>query len=289
MPQVIVNLTEEEFAAFTQLAQDERRSVEDQVAFYAARSLNRTRQNRKAAAKSWESRRASDASASHMRCTGDADALGSDAVAPSPPSPPSPLPPFSSPTPPSNPPVPTPTPAPTHAHERDGEPLPFSEPLEPPPDDLPDVDLGAETIGKAQGDQPVGQEQGAPRRAQAVPKPKRGVYSPAFEAWWKLRAWGGSKKDAYQEWRGAGLERDDELREKVVAATAAQIEHKAKQQAAGVFVPQWKDAERWLKDERWDDNLEPIEAAPAVAPFRRGAPTPARRVPAPDPKNKYAW
>lgn len=158
------------------------------------------------------------------------------------------------------------------------------------PDDLPDVELEAKPTPEAKSDQPVGQEQGAPPPVRSVPKPKRGVYSPAFEAWWKLRAWGGSKKDAYQEWRGAGLERDDELRDRVVAATAAQIEHKAKQVAAGVFVPQWKDAERWLKDERWDDNLEPIADAPAgLAPFRRGAPTPQRRTTPQDPKNKYAW
>lgn len=106
--------------------------------------------------------------------------------------------------------------------------------------------------------------------SQPAPKPKRGsVYSEEFKAWWKLHEWRGSMLEAFTEWKAAGLERDDELRDRAMAAVVAQIQNKQAVLAAGGFAAPFKDACRWLKYAMWEENLLPIPVSPTgVTPFR---------------------
>lgn len=119
------------------------------------------------------------------------------------------------------------------------------------------------------------------RPARPAPKPRREEYPAAFEAWWTLRPWLGSKGEAFAEWRAAGIHLDDGLRDRVMAAAAAQIANKAAVRAAGGFAAEFKHGMRWLKKSGWLDNLEPV-------PGRAGPPPvpPTRQQ---DPKKKYAW
>lgn len=143
---------------------------------------------------------------------------------PSPPLPSSPPPasPLLPPAPPSNPPTPTPTPT-----------------LTPTPSHAREEGDGLEVL----------------------PGVAEESYSPAFEAWWKLRKWGGPKGQAYTEWKAKGLNREGALRERVMAAVLAQVANKAAVEAAGGFASRFQDGCRWLKYRRWGDNLEDVPAA----------------------------
>lgn len=96
-----------------------------------------------------------------------------------------------------------------------------------------------------------------PRTAKA--KPETGTYSPQFEAWWSLRKWGGSKKEASAEWSKAGIDKHPDLQDRIAKAVIAQIASKATLAAAGSqFVAPFQDGNRWLKNARWEDNIETV-------------------------------
>ena len=99
-----------------------------------------------------------------------------------------------------------------------------------------------------------------------------------FLRWWRVypKKVGGLGKCA-RVWLAAGLEpRASEM----VEAVNRQKEYRGRQQEAGAFVPEWKDAIRWLKDERWTDELPErggggprtdLERMDALAPNLRAA------------------
>lgn len=75
-----------------------------------------------------------------------------------------------------------------------------------------------------------------------------------FLRWWKVypKKVGGLGKCA-SAWLSKGLEQRSQ---EMVDAVNRQKAHRNRQQDAGAFVPDWKDAIRWLKDERWTDELD---------------------------------
>ena len=158
-------------------------------------------------------------------------------------------------------------PNPNHDHDLSpcspNELVPFEEGqppiVEPDPEDLPEARRVA--YGDHQAD--------APRRAEPAPKPKktprRHAYSAAFEAFWATYPGGGSKIKAYEQWLALGLDDDADLQAKVVAGLDAQIADRTR--ANGGFYPEWADAERWIKHQRWTDklrysNIVPIDQKP---------------------------
>lgn len=74
-----------------------------------------------------------------------------------------------------------------------------------------------------------------------------------FLQWWKVypKKAGGLGKCA-KAWLAAGLE---SRAAEMVGVVNKQKEYRGRRQEAGEFVPEWKDAIRWLKDERWTDEL----------------------------------
>ena len=46
---------------------------------------------------------------------------------------------------------------------------------------------------------------------------------------------------------------------KILEALTAQKRNKAGLKAAGQFCPEWPDPQRWIKNERWNDELIPIQ------------------------------
>ena len=63
----------------------------------------------------------------------------------------------------------------------------------------------------------------------------------------------GSKKKALEQFKK--LKPDPELFTKILSAVVAQVENKRELSRRGVFVPAFQHVERWLKNERWNDEL----------------------------------
>lgn len=71
----------------------------------------------------------------------------------------------------------------------------------------------------------------------------------------------GSKKNALAQWKK--LNPDQQLFDEIMAGLIAQIRQKEMQQAAGVFCPNFKHVERWIKDRRWEDEISNRIVKPA--------------------------
>lgn len=87
---------------------------------------------------------------------------------------------------------------------------------------------------------------------QSKVKKSKVIYTPFFESFWKIYPKKNVKKKAFQEWKKI------KPPENVVDLLKKQIEHKEKMRKEKMFVPEWPDPERYIKYERWDDELEPI-------------------------------
>lgn len=92
------------------------------------------------------------------------------------------------------------------------------------------------------------------------PTPKRTkiAYSDSFSRFWFIYPKRTGKKQAFKEWKKSFPP------ENFCDRIQRQIDHKAKMKAAGMFVPEWPDPERYIKHERWDDELEPISRGSPV-------------------------
>lgn len=82
---------------------------------------------------------------------------------------------------------------------------------------------------------------------------KEPAYSLFFETFWKLYPKKNGKKEAYRQWQ-----REAKNEEAIIDGLRKQIEWRAGQ-PAGVFIPEWKDPERWIKGHRWDDELSEMQ------------------------------
>lgn len=174
--------------------------------------------------------------------------------------------------------------APVRVSEVSPDEVPFSEPLEGPDDsDLPEVDRTPPPDSAPPTAPPPA---AGTKKPQAAPKPKRHEYTAAFEAFWKAYPGGGSKVEAFKEWKAAGLERDEALRAIAFQALQAQIDHRAKFAAIGEFHPQWKDAERWIKHACWEEKLRPLPERPHGLRVITAPPATPEET---DPAKKYAW
>jgi hypothetical protein len=85
--------------------------------------------------------------------------------------------------------------------------------------------------------------------------------SEAFLWFWGI-ARKGSRKRAWIAWKKAGL---DSIAAELVDAYQAQNERKQVRRAAGLWSPDFQDTERWIRNERWDDALEPVPTIEEVA------------------------
>jgi hypothetical protein len=95
---------------------------------------------------------------------------------------------------------------------------------------------------------------------------------PGFDRWWGTYPKKNKRSRALRVWNESELEsRADEM----VAAVEAQIANRKAVRAAGGFVPEWQDPERWLKNERWTD-------APIPMPENRRSDTSPMRHPEPN-------
>lgn len=97
------------------------------------------------------------------------------------------------------------------------------------------------------------------------PPPRRkrtGAYSEEFEQFWSsYRAPSkGSKKKAWSAWRALGSKRPPAF--VLVAAFEAQEGAAKRKRALKQFVPEFPHAERWLRDERFDDEVDDPSAPP---------------------------
>lgn len=142
-------------------------------------------------------------------------------------------------------------------------------PLTPAEDDL---DLEA-VFPEAEAE---GVTQEVSRGLAPAPRPKKtrraAAYSPAFEAFWGAYPGGGAKIKAWDQWLAADLEADGDKMGAVLAAVDAQVADR-KRTPAGGFYPEWPDAERWIKNQRWTDKLRNSDG-PGVVPIATAASSP---------------
>ena len=87
------------------------------------------------------------------------------------------------------------------------------------------------------------------KRASASP-----TYSVGFVRFWKI-ANRGSKKRAFAEWSKQKLEPKVDA---LISVYEIQVERKCELRRAGSFVRQFQDTERWLRNQRWEDDLEEL-------------------------------
>jgi hypothetical protein len=127
------------------------------------------------------------------------------------------------------------------------EDLPFLEgpnPQEPVPDDT-DLPEMVEKSPPFSAPPPI-------EARQPIPKPKRNAYTAEFDVFWTAYPGGGDKSEAFREWKAAGLERNEGLRDRICHALADQMEDQRRCLAAGQFFPNWKNCERWIKGSCWE-------------------------------------
>lgn len=82
------------------------------------------------------------------------------------------------------------------------------------------------------------------------------VYSNAFQSFWDEYPKHTSKKSALKEWKSIPNKPPIDA---ILEALRAQKRNKAELQAAGQFCPEWPDPERWIKKERWNDEIIKIK------------------------------
>jgi 5-methylcytosine-specific restriction endonuclease McrA len=83
-----------------------------------------------------------------------------------------------------------------------------------------------------------------------------GVYSNDFLSFWSEYPKAVKKKMAFKEWEKNKTRPDIEI---ILKAIREQKKNKTELKCAGQFCPEWPDPERWIKNERWNDELLEIK------------------------------
>ncbi|HHT9136523.1 MAG: DUF1376 domain-containing protein [Dehalococcoidales bacterium] len=78
------------------------------------------------------------------------------------------------------------------------------------------------------------------------------VYPNDFLSFWAEYPKSVKKKAAFKEWKKNKTNPDIEI---ILKAIRAQKKNKDELKCAGQFCPEWPDPERWIKNERWNDEL----------------------------------
>lgn len=92
------------------------------------------------------------------------------------------------------------------------------------------------------------------------PRKKRTIvkYTPDFTVFWKNFPTRNGQKvgkfKAFTEWRALGLDHDTELRERIMTALNGQVNRAIASKGKGEFYSPFPDAERWLRDRKWEDD-----------------------------------
>jgi len=87
-----------------------------------------------------------------------------------------------------------------------------------------------------------------------------------FNTYWHIVPTKIGKKKALYEWMK--LKPNDELYEVIISSLKDQIDYGVRMTALGKFVPDLQNPERWIKNERWTDELEKI-SLPNVLTIKR--------------------
>jgi hypothetical protein len=80
------------------------------------------------------------------------------------------------------------------------------------------------------------------------------VYAPDFLSFWKIYPKKNKKKVAFLEWGKSNGKRPPI--EILIEVLEKQISTKEKLKKTGEFCPEWQDPERWIKNARWEDEVE---------------------------------
>jgi len=116
------------------------------------------------------------------------------------------------------------------------------------------------------------QNHGFPRiKESKVNETKRKEYTGAFEKWWKEYPRGrkGPKGEAYKRWLAIG---PDEIMASTMTETLIkQKEHKKQCDETQVFHPEFPHARRYLREERWADEIEMPESGTEETTEQRAA------------------
>jgi len=83
------------------------------------------------------------------------------------------------------------------------------------------------------------------------PDGDRSLYSADFEKFWKAYPKKAGKASAYRYWKKA---RDLPDIEKILEAVSARKSAEQYARDNSLFYPEWPDPERWIKNERWNDD-----------------------------------
>lgn len=102
-----------------------------------------------------------------------------------------------------------------------------------------------------------------------VPRKKSIQYSDDFTTWWKAYPGNGSKLKAFEAWKKLEGAPDFPSPAELIAILKAQISNKAECAKTGVFHPEFKNAEGYLKDRRWEDKLIVANPTPPRPPRAR--------------------
>tara|TARA_R110000851_G_scaffold117849_1_gene244853 strand:- start:3721 stop:4323 length:603 start_codon:yes stop_codon:yes gene_type:complete len=87
-----------------------------------------------------------------------------------------------------------------------------------------------------------------------------------FNSYWSLVPHKIGKKKALYEWMK--IMPSDELCKVIIEAVTTQLAYVVKMKSLGKFVPELQSPERWIKNERWTDEVEK-ENAPNVLTIKR--------------------
>ena len=82
-----------------------------------------------------------------------------------------------------------------------------------------------------------------------------------FDEFWKIYPNRVKKKNALAEWKRKTIPKN------VCEILSRQITHKSRLRDTGKFSPEWPDPERWIKHERWNDEIEIISGGNGTSPY----------------------
>lgn len=103
-----------------------------------------------------------------------------------------------------------------------------------------------------------------------APSPKRTLsldYSEPFKKFWKIHPKSKEKDNTWNEWKKLKLDSQIDM---IIEALEAQIENKAEGDRLDIFVPEFQDSKRWIKNKKWEDKLTSLQSHPAI-PAQRAA------------------
>jgi len=89
---------------------------------------------------------------------------------------------------------------------------------------------------------------------------KKGTIMITFQDWYSIYPKKKEPKRAERTWDKVTKKgKDQELAQKIMDATKAQIKDRANKVSRGIWVPDWKHPATWLNAGCWDDELENID------------------------------